>query len=141
MPTHLVEALGKKTIQFSLGTSNLSEAKKRREAEDLIWTTRFETAKKSLSNTGAPVNGNPAATASTLSTAEVIRLVEEYVERTDQRSHERFMRHPPESQQQKSDIKTDIELGQQILHNRNDPRADEIIYHTAQKILQPAGLH
>jgi integrase len=140
VPTHLVEALGKKTIQFSLGTSNLSEAKKRREAEDLIWTTRFETAKKSLSYTGAPVNGNPAATASTLSTAEVIRLVEEYVERTDQRSHERFMRDPPESQQQKSDIKADIELGQQILHNRDDPRADEIIYHTAQKILQPAGL-
>jgi hypothetical protein len=28
VPTHLVEALGKKMIQFSLGTSNLSEAKK-----------------------------------------------------------------------------------------------------------------
>jgi integrase len=140
VPMHLVEALGKKTIQFSLGTSNLSEAKKRRAAEDLKWTTRFETAEKSLGSTDVSVNGNPAAIVSTLSTAEVIRLVQEYIERTDQRSHERFMRDPPESQQQKADIKADIELGQQILRNRDDPRADEIIHHAGQKILQPAGL-
>jgi hypothetical protein len=35
VPTHLVHTFGKKTIQFSLETSSLSEAKKRRAAEDL----------------------------------------------------------------------------------------------------------
>jgi hypothetical protein len=32
---HLVQTLGKKTIQFSLETSSLKEGKKRRAAEDL----------------------------------------------------------------------------------------------------------
>jgi hypothetical protein len=139
VPTHLIEALGKKTIQFSLGTSNLSEAKKQRAAEDLKWSTQFETVEKSLSSKDASVNGSPA-TVSALSTAEVIRLVQEYVERTDRRSQEKFIEDPPETEQQKADIKADIEQGQQILRNRDDPRADEIVYQAGQKILQPAGL-
>jgi hypothetical protein len=46
VPTPLVPKLGKKVIQFSLETSSLKEAKKRRAAEDLKWTTRFEAAEE-----------------------------------------------------------------------------------------------
>jgi len=41
VPQHLIAALGKKVIQFSLRTSNKSEAKKRREIEDLKWSAHF----------------------------------------------------------------------------------------------------
>jgi len=48
VPLELVAVIGKKEIQFSLGTSNLTEAKKRRAVEDLKWSTRFEVAANGL---------------------------------------------------------------------------------------------
>jgi hypothetical protein len=141
VPLHLIERFGKTIIQFSLQTSSLKEAKKQRAVEDLKWTTQFEAAEKSLISTDASAkNGTPAAVASPLSANEVIRLVQEYVERTDRRSHEKFTGDPPESEKQKANIKADIELGQEILRSRDDPRADEIIYQAGQKILQPVGM-
>jgi integrase len=141
VPLHLVESFGKSIIQFSLQTSSLKEAKKQRAVEDLKWTTQFETVENSLTSTDASAkNGTPAAVAPPLSANEVIRLVQEYVERTDRRSHEKFIGDPPESEKQKANVKADIELGQQILRSRDDPRADEIIYQAGQKILQPVGM-
>jgi DNA gyrase/topoisomerase IV subunit A len=141
VPLHLVEGFGKSIIQFSLQTSSLKEAKKRRAVEDLKWTTQFEAVDNSLTSTVASAkNGTPAAVALPLSANEVIRLVQEYVERTDRRRHEKFIGDPPESEKQKANIKADIELGQQILRSRDDPRADEIIYQAGQKILQSVGL-
>jgi uncharacterized protein DUF6538 len=141
VPTHLIKSIGKKTIQFSLGTSKLSEAKKRRAAEDLKWSTQFETMEKSLSSKHAPTTNTDAATAtSPLSQNEVIRLVQEYVERSDERGHQRFISDPPQSERQKADMKADIEVAQQILSNRHDPRADEAIYDAGKKILQPSGI-
>jgi integrase len=141
VPLHLVESFGKSIIQFSLQTSSLKEAKKQRAVADLKWTTQFEAVENSLTSTDASVkNGTPAAVASPLSANEVIRLVQEYVERTDRRSHEKFIGDPPESEKQKANIKADIELGQQILRSRDDPRADEIIYQAGQKILRPVSM-
>jgi integrase len=141
VPTHLVGALGKKTIQFSLGTTNLSEAKKRRAAEDLKWSTRFESVEKSLGSEPAPANNASSWFADPpLSSSEVIRLVQQYVERTDQRNRDSLANDPPESEQEKADIKADLELGQEILRNKDDPRLDEIVYHAGQRILQRAGI-
>lgn len=50
VPTALVGSFGKRFIQFSLGTASLKEAKKRRAAEELKWTTQFEAAEKALSD-------------------------------------------------------------------------------------------
>jgi integrase len=140
VPQHLVESFGKTAIQFSLHTSSLKEAKKLRALEDLKWTTQFETAEKSLNGkhptaqNGSPIVGEP------LSSREVIRLVQEYVEQTDRHSLKVLMGDPPESEQQKSDIKADIEVGYHILRDRDDPRADEIIYRVGEKILRPIGM-
>ena len=60
VPTHLVRLLGKKTIQFSLHTASLKEAKKRRAAEDLKWSTRFEARSHNGENLGE--NCSPCAT-------------------------------------------------------------------------------
>jgi hypothetical protein len=140
VPLHLVKCFGKTIIQLSLHTSSLKEAKKLRALEDLKWSTQFETVENSQSGkhptaqNGSPVVGEP------LSGSEVIRLVHEYAEQTDQRNSERLIADPPDSEQQKADIKADIELGQHMLRNRDDPRADEIIHWAGQKILQPAGM-
>src|ERR687895_1060930 len=59
VPTHLVESFGKEIIQFSLATRNLKEALKRRAAEDLKWSTRFEAAEKDLGRGGSETNREP----------------------------------------------------------------------------------
>ena len=141
VPTRLIENFGKKVIQFSVETSSLKEAKKRRAAEDLKWTTQFEAAEKQLNGKGASENKIAASTKKwSLSDRDVIRLVQEYVEQTDVRARDRLLRDPPDSEQQKAEIKTDVEIGQQILRNRDDPRADELIYGTVTKILRSAGI-
>jgi len=141
VPTHLVDAFGKKDIQFSLGTTNLSQAKKQRAAEDLKWSTRFETMEKSLTtHASAAKKASSLFADPPLPRGEVIRLVQEYVARTDQRNSERSIDDPPDSEQQKAEIKADLELGQAILRSKDDPRADEIVYHAGQQILQHAGI-
>ena len=129
VPTHLVETLGKKLIQFSLQTTDLKQAKKRRSAEDLKWSTRFEAAEHNLAPGALFAQaGSPApAICAPLSEQEVIKLVQEYVEKTDQRSHGNLLRDPPESEEQKADMRADVEMRRQILRNRDDPRADEIV--------------
>ncbi len=42
VPIQLIGTFGKKVIQFSLETSSLKEAKKRRAAEDLKWSIQFD---------------------------------------------------------------------------------------------------
>lgn len=141
VPTSLVKTLGKNIIQFSLGTPHLKEAKKRRAAEDLKWSTQFEMTeqKVGLPGTSQQAQDSPVI-GLVLSEREVIRLVHDYVERTDARSRDRLLHEPPESEQQKAEIRSDIEIGQQILRNRDDPRADEIIQAAGQKVLQGVGL-
>ena len=76
VPSQLVATVGKKLVQFSLGTASLNEAKKRRAAEDLKWGMQFEAAEKAVAE--APHNPLPAGSSTTfqpLSEREVIRLV------------------------------------------------------------------
>jgi hypothetical protein len=47
---------------------------------------------------------------------------------------------PPENEEQKAEIKTDVEISRQILRNRDDPRSDELVFSTGQKILHRVGL-
>ena len=141
VPSQLVATVGKKLVQFSLGTASLNEAKKRRAAEDLKWGMQFEAAEKAVAE--APHNPLPAGSSTTfqpLSEREVIRLVQEYVEESDKNARRRFALDPPESDEQKAEIIADAEMGQQILRSRSDPRADEIVYAFSKKILRNAGV-
>ncbi len=141
VPTPLVQIIGKKVIQFSLCTSDLKEAKKRRAAEDLKWSTRFEVAEQGAGDADASAQGGAAVVArSPLSDREVIRLVQDYVEQTDARDRDHLIADPPESEEQKAEMKMDVEISRQILRNRDDPRADEFIYSTVQQILRRAGI-
>src|ERR1051325_6086479 len=89
VPTHLLQTFGKSVIQFSLRTSDLKEAKKRRSAEDLKWSTRFEAAESGAPNTGRSETGaHDIAARRLLSARELVCLVQDYVEQTDQRSRD-----------------------------------------------------
>jgi integrase len=139
VPTHLVEAFGKEIIQFSLATRSLTEAKKRRAAEDLKWSTRFEAAEKSLGR-GASNPDPERAAPPALSRGEVIRLVQEYVEQTDERARQSLLCDPPESEDQKAEMKVRKEVDLQTLRDRDDPNAAASIYLTGKKILGGAGV-
>src|SRR5205823_4505177 len=105
---------------------------------DLKWTTQFEAAEQKVNLEPLPFGPGPQVPP--LSDREVLRLVQEYVEQTDSRSREAFLKDPPESEDQKHEMAMDAGMGQQILRNRDDPRADEWIYNIGRKILRTAGL-
>jgi hypothetical protein len=136
VPTHLVKAIGSKFIQLSLGTNSATQAKKLRTAKDLEWDARFDDCSKSLA---APGSTSSTSQAPPLSEDEVIRLVHDYVERMDERSRKRLTADPPHSEPQKTDMKIDVEVGAQILRDRDDPRAQQWIYSTGKEILLGAG--
>ncbi len=143
VPTELVESLGRKEVQFSLGTRTLKEAKMRRAAEDLKWDMQFERASRALACAGDPSKTGDAPTPTRLqplSEGEAIRLVQAYVEETDQRARGNLNRDPPESDEQQAEMIEDAEYGRQILRSRSDPRADERISRTAARILRGKAL-
>jgi integrase len=140
VPTALVQSLGKRFIQFPLGTANLKEAKKRSAAEDLKWSLQFEAAEKALEETaGSKPEGASAPQGYPLSKREVLRLVQDYVEQTDAHSGRRLAADPPESEEQKAEIIADTEYSRQILRNLDDIRADQMVHGVGEKILQGAG--
>jgi Domain of unknown function (DUF6538) len=143
VPTELVESLGRKEVQFSLGTRVLKEAKTRRAAEDLKWDIQFERASRAVAGAGNAAETGNAATPvrlQPLTDREAIRLVQAYVEETDERARGNLNRDPPESDEQQAEMIEDAEYGRQILRNRSDPRSDERISRTAERILRGEGL-
>jgi integrase len=133
VPKPLVAALGKKIIQYSLDTSDKKEAKKRREIEDVKWSARFEALVAEQGTSSTP------AAASTLSKRQLIQLVRDYVDSMDERFQTRYAADPPESEDQKSEMRADLEIGVQILENADDPRAQERLSIAGQRIVAEAG--
>jgi hypothetical protein len=75
-----------------------------------------------------------------LSRDEVIGLVQEYVERTDERARDNLLRDPPDNEDQKAEMKVRKEVDLQTLRDRDDPNAAASIYLTGKKILGGAGV-
>jgi hypothetical protein len=64
VPPHLVAAFGKRMLQFSLGTTSLKEAKRRREIADIEWSAKFAAAENGCPAAGqAPCSGNSPTSA------------------------------------------------------------------------------
>ncbi|MBR1149853.1 site-specific integrase [Bradyrhizobium sp. JYMT SZCCT0428] len=140
VPTALIPLIGKKTIQFSLGTTDLKEAKKRRALEDLKTAAQFEAAeekhKVAAKGTGGlviPAAGTP------LTEREAVQHVQEYVRQMDARSRRQLTEDPPGSGSDQQKIEADVGYGLSILKNRDDPRADEWVYAAMTRILADAG--
>src|SRR5258706_8140368 len=87
VPTALIPSIGKKTIQFSLGTSDLKAAKKRRALEDLKTGALFDDAEKKLEGITKGSKGIGVLSPGPLLTErEAVQHVQEYVRQMDARS-------------------------------------------------------
>lgn len=82
VPTALLETVGRKYFQFSLNTSDLKEAKKRRDVEDLKATHHFELAEQSVASAAPEQAGNGHAV-STVRQSDLTKMVLNYVEQSD----------------------------------------------------------
>lgn len=139
VPQHLVKKIGKEFIQLSLDTTSLTTAKKRRALRDLEWDARFEDLQKDATPGPKSVNSKPTLNSTPLSEADLLQLVREYVERTDEQVGKRFAADPPQNEREKTELITDAQLGAQIMRDRDDPQADQWIYSAGKEILQAAG--
>jgi hypothetical protein len=95
VPLHLVEAIGKRVVRYSLKTTNLKEAKRRREVADIEWSARFAAAENSqpdISRAGTEGTVRPKCS------SNLARLVVDYVMRMDARIQQRLAEDPPESE-------------------------------------------
>lgn len=140
VPTALIPLIGKKTIQFSLGTSDLKAAKKRRALEDLKTGALFDDAEKKLEGITKGSKGIGVLSPGPLLTErEAVQHVQEYVRHMDARSQRQLTEDPPGSGAERQAIEADIDYGLSILKNRDDPRADEWVYAAMKRILADAG--
>ena len=84
VPLHLVTLFGAKVVQCSLGTSDLTEAKKRRTIKDLKCDAQFESLEH-----GAAV-GSETGEVLDKPVVSPVQLVRDYVDRMDRRSAARL---------------------------------------------------
>ena len=83
VPPHLQKTIGGRYVQFSLNTTNLRTAVKRREIEDVKWSATFDEPERRLALPEATSDQTPPTNKKALTKPVAIRLVQEYVERMD----------------------------------------------------------
>jgi hypothetical protein len=116
----------------------LAEAKKLRALRDLQWDARFD-ALKDAAPERESAKSQTTVNSTELSEGKLLRLVREYVEHKDKEFRKRFAGDPPQSEREKAEMRMEAGLDAQILRDRDDPQADEWIYHTGKEILQRAA--
>jgi len=129
VPPALQPLLGKKFIQHSLGTTDKAAAKKLRALEDVKSDALFDAAQTK------PLNGEPFETSRPLSNEMAAELVRQYVARTDRNLLERHVSDPPRNRAEAGELIADAEVEVGILRDRTDPRADQWIACTVDKLL------
>jgi hypothetical protein len=117
VPKNLVQAIGKEIIQVSLETTSQKTALQRRAVRDLEWDAKFEAAEQALGSSaakGASADGNLG----TLNEPLAMRLLQDYVERTDNRSRREWAENPPENAEERREVMENIETELAIYRNR-----------------------
>ncbi|WP_036289979.1 site-specific integrase [Methylosinus sp. PW1] len=135
VPKALVKAVGKAVIQYSLDTSKKAEAKKRRELEDVKWSAQFEVLLAPQTALPATAPAHPHA----ISKRQLVELVRQYVDRMDEQFQDRYAADPPESEEQKAEMRVDVEIGIGMLVSADDPRGQERVTGVGERIVAAAG--
>ena len=140
VPQQLVKPIGQKFIQISLGTKSHTQAKQLRARRDIEWDARFEAAEKKLAPQ-LPEAENLQSTAHgpVLSEREVLKLVQDHINRLDEKFRKRFESDPPESEEVRADMRMEASYGSQVYRDRDDPHADQSVSSTADDILKSVG--
>jgi len=135
VPLQLVKKIGKKVLQFSLDTTSLKEAKKRRTMCDLQWDARFE----AYSSSGAGGENLQTSDAHPLSESELVQLVRDYVERHERGAEKQAADYAPDNAAERAEMRIEAEFVGQTLREAYDPQTQEWIYHAGNDVLKPAG--
>ena len=109
-------------IRYSLNTSNHKAAVRYRNCEDVKWDAIFQAAEE----------GRPLP----LTKNQAIKLVQEYVARTDREWQQKLERDGPEDEQQRLDMKIEAGTSEQVLTDLDDPRSDVHISRSVDKLLK-----
>lgn len=119
VPLPLIERAGKREITFSLKTSDLKEARKKRDLEDVKFNALFE---KWTVTEVSDCPGNKQ-----INTAELVHLVQEYVQRHDLKAKCRELTDPElldEGRQQ------ELDQERAMLNNDENPNVLQWIYNS-----------
>ena len=76
------------------------------------------------------VNNDPGVSPETL-----LEYVRQHIDRLDRKSIASLLTNPPESAEQQAEMRTDAEIGLQILHDRDDLRGADWIDKASEKVL------
>jgi integrase len=117
VPLHLVATVGKKLIQFSLDTTDIKEARKRRAVCDIQWDARFDAHSASPADDQASVQ-RPAN--SPLSKTDLLELVRDYVARHDRDARKRESQCYLISAKERTEMQIDAEVEAQSLRAHDD---------------------
>ena len=128
VPKDLVSVIGKKFFKQSLNTSSHREALKRRNVLDVEVDHMLTTVEQTFAL------GEEDAAPLAFSKSMLEDRLRSYVEAQDKKAALRLAKNPAKSSEELADMKVNAEMGLQILANRDDPRGDEWIGSTFDKI-------
>ncbi|VDC24363.1 site-specific integrase [Pseudogemmobacter humi] len=132
VPLPLVPFIGRAFIKKSLGVSDLKQAKVLRNALNVKVDAQFAAAEQALASPGKTGDVAP------VSLVVLTEHLRSHIERIDRRSAQRLLSDPPDSEEQRSEMRMDAEITAQILRNRDDPRASEWVLSTSNAVLAEA---
>ena len=125
-------------FQHSLHTTDVKEAKKRRDVEDLKCTRRFEMAERGSDTTPSARACHPQAN-STASQSELTRWVHDYVEQSDRRWQQQVLDEPPASNAEASEMRQNVDGAGGSSRTSMIPRASMDLLATEQKVLESSN--
>jgi integrase len=128
VPTRLVPILGKPFIKKALGTSDVVEARRLRNVEDVLTDALFASAEKSGS-----------APALTMSLEELTEHLRQHVEKFDKRNAASLIQNPPQDPHDLAERIKDADEDLSILRTPGDPRQDEWVSFAVDRLLSEAG--
>lgn len=129
VPKDLVPVFGRTEIKASLETKSYGEAKRRRNQLAIEWDARLDEARRSQGR----------ATAAPLSGEQAVRLVQNYVERTDREWRRREIERSPSTADERRDMTAELAMSEKMLSDVDDPRRDREIWLESQHLLERSG--
>ncbi len=130
VPLHLVETVGKKFIRLALGTDSPKEARRLRTLQDARTDAVFRNAEKGIK----PGTGRAAISLDALTI-----YVRDAVDTMDRKASERLAIDPPANKEQLADMVQNAEIQLGILIDPGDPRQDEMVARTTDRIAHVHG--
>lgn len=132
VPVELISKVGKTFIKKSLSTSNLKEAKIRRNALNVKFDAEF-----------AAADGTAETSGTSLQPASLTMLTEHLRQRIfalDDRNAARLASDPPVDETEKADMIQDVEMDLQAIRNRDDPNGASWVHEAALKVATQGNL-